>query len=433
MYESVAIGDTAGRNLIPWPKFEFGSNGDWETGAAERAGAALDDSSKAYRVIVGAEQSPFYAIMHPLATNLTPGDEMHIYAHVANSSTYNDGTIRLVPYAGEFAVTDKQASLKVPKQPGDTSYTHLDADVTLPAWDTPLEIYDDYGALIGTYEAGDVTSWNVELWHKETGKLALSHIRVDYAGSPVTGYMDGDTTATAEHTFSWDGVTGNSLSKATALTGAEPEPEDSVVTVLTSGNQPATVGKPVSVTLNGSTTLEDQTLTWTADPLPDGLALDGAEISGTPTTEGSTTTTLTATDTSDITGTGSLTFAIVPATVDPDPDPDPDPEPTPPDDLAERAMALLGLDPEAPEDTALANESVQMITLMVRGYTRGQGFKAETVADDIQAVILTAAVRYMANPSGLSYRAGNESVNNAFKGWTLAETFVLNNYRKRWT
>lgn len=109
----------------------------------------------------------------------------------------------------------------------------------------------------------------------------------------------------------------------------------------------------------------------------------------------------------------------------------------PADELASRVMALLRLDKSDPDDVSTAMESVGLIRLMVRAYTRGNGFSVdpdngvEVITNDLEAVIVTAAVRYLANPSGLTYRAGSESVTSAFAGWTLAETYVLNAYRKR--
>lgn len=81
---------------------------------------------------------------------------------------------------------------------------------------------------------------------------------------------------------------------------------------------------------------------------------------------------------------------------------------------------------------ALAGESLPIITAMARAYTRGNGFDvAGAPNDEIEAVITTATARLIANPDQLPYRAGNVSFQGAFTGWTLAETFVLNRYRKK--
>lgn len=84
-----------------------------------------------------------------------------------------------------------------------------------------------------------------------------------------------------------------------------------------------------------------------------------------------------------------------------------------------------------PTVVALAEEAVPVITAMARAYTRGNGFTADQPNDEIGAVITTASARLMANPDQVEYRAGNVSFQSAFTGWTLAEAFVLNRYRKR--
>lgn len=80
---------------------------------------------------------------------------------------------------------------------------------------------------------------------------------------------------------------------------------------------------------------------------------------------------------------------------------------------------------------ALAGEHLPIITAMARAYTRGNGFSGTDPNDEIAAVITTATARLMANPDQLQYRVGNVSFQSSFAGWTLAETFVLNRYRKR--
>jgi hypothetical protein len=80
---------------------------------------------------------------------------------------------------------------------------------------------------------------------------------------------------------------------------------------------------------------------------------------------------------------------------------------------------------------ALAGESVTSITAMVRAYTRGEGFTDAEPNDELAAVITTASARLCANPEQAITDVGSVSIRNAFNGWTLAETFVLNRYRKR--
>ncbi len=84
---------------------------------------------------------------------------------------------------------------------------------------------------------------------------------------------------------------------------------------------------------------------------------------------------------------------------------------------------------------ALAGEHVGIVTAMARSYTRGNGFDDVTVpgqvTDDIAAVIVTATARLLANPEQLAHDVGAVSFRGGFTGWSLAETFVLNRYRRR--
>lgn len=79
---------------------------------------------------------------------------------------------------------------------------------------------------------------------------------------------------------------------------------------------------------------------------------------------------------------------------------------------------------------ALAGQHLQIITAMAQAYTRGNGFEDGHPNDDVAAVLVTATARLMGNPDQTNYRVGNISYQSHFQGWTLAETFVLNRYRK---
>ena len=83
-----------------------------------------------------------------------------------------------------------------------------------------------------------------------------------------------------------------------------------------------------------------------------------------------------------------------------------------------------------PAAVALAGEHLPIITAMARAYTRGNGFSAGLVAEDVAAVLVAATARLMANPDQTQYKAGNVSFQSFFRGWSLAETFVLNRYRR---
>jgi hypothetical protein len=82
---------------------------------------------------------------------------------------------------------------------------------------------------------------------------------------------------------------------------------------------------------------------------------------------------------------------------------------------------------------ALAGEHVAIVTAMARSYTRDRGFDPvdSEPFEDVAAVITTATARLLANPDQLPSTTGPFSIGAGFTGWSLAETFVLNRYRKR--
>lgn len=80
---------------------------------------------------------------------------------------------------------------------------------------------------------------------------------------------------------------------------------------------------------------------------------------------------------------------------------------------------------------ALAGQHVGIVTAMARSYTRGNGFTGTEPAADVAAVIVTATARLLSNPEQLDQTVGSVAVRGAFTGWTLAELFVLNAYRRR--
>ncbi|GJF17765.1 hypothetical protein NGTWS0302_16860 [Mycolicibacterium cyprinidarum] len=99
--------------------------------------------------------------------------------------------------------------------------------------------------------------------------------------------------------------------------------------------------------------------------------------------------------------------------------------------VAAQVAAFLGK-PEDAATEATAEQAIPVVTTMVRAYVRGgDGWETN---DELDAVIVTAAARMVANPGGLAVdeQIGpfTRSVRGAFQGWTLAELFVLNRYRK---
>lgn len=81
------------------------------------------------------------------------------------------------------------------------------------------------------------------------------------------------------------------------------------------------------------------------------------------------------------------------------------------------------------------NAVIQVVTSMVNAYTRGEGFTSGVPNDELRAVVLTAAARLLAHPRqlGMAETVGPESVSyrEGFTGFTVAELFTLNRYRKR--
>lgn len=84
-----------------------------------------------------------------------------------------------------------------------------------------------------------------------------------------------------------------------------------------------------------------------------------------------------------------------------------------------------------PALVALAGQHVTVVTAMCRAYVRGNGFDGAEPAADLAAVITAAAARLVANPEQIDTQAGSTSVRGGFRGWSLAELFVLDAYRGR--
>jgi hypothetical protein len=72
---------------------------------------------------------------------------------------------------------------------------------------------------------------------------------------------------------------------------------------------------------------------------------------------------------------------------------------------------------------------------MARAYTRGRGFDDDGPNEEVAAVITTASARFVGNPKQVSIALTtgpfSMDVRSFFNGWTLAELFVLNRYRRR--
>lgn len=98
--------------------------------------------------------------------------------------------------------------------------------------------------------------------------------------------------------------------------------------------------------------------------------------------------------------------------------------------IAADVAALLDED-----SAATIPAAITQITVMVKAYTRGNGFDDGEPNDELAAVITTAAARLASNGSqqAIDRTAGqfSMSVRTRFDGWTTAELAVLNRYRRR--
>ncbi|MGY3555661.1 hypothetical protein [Williamsia sp. R60] len=87
-------------------------------------------------------------------------------------------------------------------------------------------------------------------------------------------------------------------------------------------------------------------------------------------------------------------------------------------------------------DTELLAQAVQAITMatsMVAAYTRDRHLAsvAGKFQPGINAVVLMASARMLANPEGLKYATGVVTFNESFQGFTLAERMTLDRYRRK--
>ena len=103
---------------------------------------------------------------------------------------------------------------------------------------------------------------------------------------------------------------------------------------------------------------------------------------------------------------------------------------------ADDVLGFLGWTSDS-ETESQAAVHVEHATRAARGYTRGRGFEKDqsnvwTVAEDIAAVIVSAAARSLNNPtSDVRVEAGQyNAVPGSFASFSLIEDIVLKRYRK---
>lgn len=207
-----------------------------------------------------------------------------------------------------------------------------------------------------------------------------------------------------------------------------------------------TVGEPGTVDLAALVEYDVSS----AAPIPDGMTFADGTLTGTPTTVGTTEVVCMFSDPfGNDTEVGRVTVNVVAAGADPeDPDPeDPepgDPDPEDPDELdpwdvhealaralGARVAAFVG-QPGNADVVATAEAQVPIVAEYVRGFTRGRGFRGESPAGPLRAVIVSGVARLATNPEQVAhFQTGDYSERPAqLAGWTLAELGVLHRYRR---
>jgi hypothetical protein len=91
---------------------------------------------------------------------------------------------------------------------------------------------------------------------------------------------------------------------------------DNTVTMVNPGSQTTIVGNPASLQISASDATAGQTLSYSATGLPAGLSINSAtgRITGTPTTDGSSTVTVIATDGNGATGSATFSWTVASGT-----------------------------------------------------------------------------------------------------------------------
>lgn len=99
-------------------------------------------------------------------------------------------------------------------------------------------------------------------------------------------------------------------------------------------------------------------------------------------------------------------------------------------------LAYMGRDVSVTEYPAIG-QKIDIVTHMVKAFTRGQGFTAGEPDDAIAAVIVSCTARLAENP--MHERQHSVTVDDGtvatspgiFNGWTLPELAILHTYRRR--
>ncbi|MFF8941436.1 M4 family metallopeptidase [Streptomyces sp. NPDC014864] len=145
----------------------------------------------------------------------------------------------------------------------------------------------------------------LQIWYKALTTYMTSS--TNYAGAR-TAALNAAAALYGTNSTQYAGV-GNAF--AGINVGGHITPPSSGVTVTNPGNQSSTVGTPVSLQIQASST-NGGALTYSASGLPAGLSINSSTglISGTPTTAGTSSTTVTAKDSTGATGTTSFSWTV---------------------------------------------------------------------------------------------------------------------------
>ena len=386
---------------------------------------------------------------------------------------------------GEYE--DKLLALTVdaPKSVGD--YIYIESEpVELPDF-MDFQARNAHNSTVNYETPNHEMMWAVAVANGPMNAIRLAAVRVDietgdeYASEWYSGYIDGSKTDSDDTSFHWTGPPFDSASYAElAITLVEVTPAAPVFTdndddgggswttdelegvIYTPAEGVAAPGETITVTataLDGYVIVGESEWAHTFPDAPPELIRvtayppywtdnddDGGGSWTTPGIAGviytpaegvaapGETITVTATPADGYTLEGVTSWAhTFPGA------PLPEPEPGAyANTVAGRVATALSVDTSDDEAMDIVLEGANTVIMFAYAYCRGNGFTMTRAGDivtdkpDITAAIVAGATRYVANPTGLEYRAGTETVSGAFSGWTLAEQAVLNNYRKRW-
>ncbi|MFI1767788.1 M4 family metallopeptidase, partial [Streptomyces sp. NPDC020800] len=145
----------------------------------------------------------------------------------------------------------------------------------------------------------------LQIWYKALTSYMTSS--TDYAAAR-TAALNAASALYGTNSTQYAGV-GNAF--AGINVGSHITPPSSGVTVTSPGSQTATVGTPVSLQIQASST-NSGALSYSATGLPAGLSINSSTglISGTPTTAGNSNTTVTVTDSTGATGTATFGWTV---------------------------------------------------------------------------------------------------------------------------